>query len=142
MKARQLLLWLPVILVLTAAALLLRPVSVQGDAFKQTVWLWAWQSGQVRFVNSVTQTPVRIDFGLFNGFSGFNMHTDELTEQYYTHGSYAIDQRLFGEHSQRLHYCSMVGMSVQLGSRLFQVSDGCLEIRILWPPKFRQGERS
>lgn len=127
------LIWLAVVSAL-AAAVLLRPVAVRGDGVDGTVWLWAWQDGSVSFSNSVTQGPVRIDFDLLTGFDRFRMTTDEETELYYTSGSYDIDQRLAGQHTDVLQYCSMVGISIRLGSHRFQVTEGCLEIRALWPP--------
>lgn len=133
MAARRLL-WLSAIPVL-AAAVLLRPVAVRGDDFEQTVWLWAWQGGSASFTNSVTQAPVRIDFGLRTGFDHFRMTTDEKTEHYYTSGSYAIDARLARQRTDTLRYCSMVGITVLLGGHRFKVMDGCLEMHALWPPQ-------
>lgn len=129
------LLWLSAVLVLAAAALL-RPVAVRGDALNRTVWLWAWQSGSATFTNSVTLAPVRIDFGLASGFDHFSMTTDEKTEQYYTGGSYDIDARLAGQRTNALRYCSMVGITVRLGTQRFQIVNGCLELKALWPPRF------
>lgn len=134
MMARRLL-WLAAVSILVAAALL-RPVTVRGDGVDRTVWLWAWQSGSASFINSVTHVPVRIDFGLLTGFDRFSMTTDEKTEHYYTAGSYDIDKRLAGQHTSTLQYCSMVGITVQLGPHRFQVADGCLKLEALWPPQF------
>lgn len=128
------LLWLPVVLLL-AAAILLRPVAVHGDGVRGTVWLWAWQHGSASFTNSVTHEPVRIDFGLLAGFDQFSMATDEETEHYYTSGVYDIDGRLAGQRTHRLQYCSVVGISVRLGRHRFEVADGCLEMKALWPPR-------
>ena len=129
------LLWLSVVPLLAAAALL-RPVAVRGDGVNSTLWLWAWQHGSASFTNSVTHEPVRIGFGLVTGFDHFSMTTDEKTEQYYTSGGYDIDGRLAGQQTDTLQYCSMVGITVQLGPHQFQVADGCLEIEALWPPRF------
>ncbi len=128
-------LWLAVIPLL-AAAVLLRPVAVRGDGVSSTLWLWAWQNGSASFTNSVTHEPVRIGFSLVSGFDRFSMTTDEKTEQYYTSGVYDIDGRLAGQETDKLQYCSMVGITVRLGSHQFQVADGCLEIEALWPPRF------
>lgn len=135
MKARGLLWLLAVPALAVAAAILLRPVAVHGDGVDRTVWLWAWQNGSASFTNSVTHAPVRIDFGLFSGFDHFSMTTDEKTEHYYTSGSYDIDSRLAGQRTDTLQYCSMVGITVRLGRHRFQVADGCLEMRTLWPPR-------
>lgn len=126
---------LSAIAMLAAAAALLRPVAVHGDGVDETVWLWAWQDGSASFVNSVTQVPVRIDFGLRAGFDHFSMTTDEKTEHYYTSGGYAIDARLSEQRTDTLQYCSMVGITVQLGGHRFQVADGCLQLKALWPPR-------
>lgn len=133
MTARGLL-WLSAACAL-AVALLLRPVAVRGDGVDETVWLWAWQGGSASFTNSVTHEPVRIDFGLLAGFDRFSMTTDEKTELYYTSGGYAMDRRLAGQRTGTLQYCSMVGISVRLGRHRFQVTDGCLEMEVLWPPR-------
>jgi len=118
-----------------AVALLLRPVAVHSDDTNRIVWMWAWQHGSASFTNSVTDVPVQIKFGLLYGFDQFSMDTDEKTQQYYTHGVYDIGQRLSGQHTRVLQYCSIVGINVQLGSRQFQVTDGCLKIEALWPPQ-------
>lgn len=133
MSVRRLL-WLSVIPVL-AMAVLLRPVAVRGDGVDRTLWLWAWQGGSASFINSVTHAPVQIDFGLATGFDHFSMSTDEKTEHYYTSGAYDMGKRLAGQRTDTLQYCSMVGITVRLGPHRFQVADGCLEIRALWPPR-------
>lgn len=127
--------WLAAAALVLTAAVLSRPVAVRGDGVDSTMWLWAWQHGSARFINSVTHVPVRIDFGLVTGFDHFSMTTDEKTEHYYTSGGYDIDTRLMGQRTDTLQYCSMVGITVQLGPRQFQVADGCLEFKILWPPQ-------
>ena len=132
-KVRRLI-W-PIAIIALVAALLLRPVAVQSDSTSSIVWMGAWQNGSVTFTNSVTGVPVQIDFGLLYGFDQFSMDTDEKTQQYYTHGVYDIGQRLSGQHTHVLQYCSIVGINVQLGSRQFQVTDGCLKIEALWPPQ-------
>lgn len=111
-----------------------RPIAVHGDTVNDTLWLWAWQHGSVSFNNSVTGAPVRIGFGLTTGFDRFEMITDEKTENYYTSGSYDIGQRLTGQRTRELEYCSVVGINVQLGSHHYQVTDSCLQIKALWPP--------
>lgn len=115
-------------------AALLRPVAVRTDDAASTAWLWAWQRGSARFTNSVTHAPVRIDFRLWAGFDRFRMTTDEKTEHYYTAGEYAINDRLAAERTHTLHYCSVVGITVRLGSHDFRVADGCLQLTALWPP--------
>ena len=128
------LLWLSAVVVLAVAALL-RPVAVRMDGTDRMVWLWAWQDGSASFINSITHEPVQIDFGLGTGFDRFSMTTDEETELYYTSGEYAIDQRLAGQRTRTLQYCSMVGITVRLGRHRFEVADGCLEMEVLWPPR-------
>lgn len=125
-----------------AAFLLLsaRPVSVAIDTGggaapeRERLLLWAWQRGSASFVNSVTGAPVRIGFGLLTGIDEQHMSTDEKTENYYTSGMYDINLSLRGRRIRSLDYCSVVGIDVVLASHRYRVADGCMEIRLLWPP--------
>ncbi len=125
-------------LVLAAAlllAVLARVVRVEGPPQTSTLWLWAWQTGRVEFINSVTRRPVVISFGLPWRFSGFAARTDPGTEEYYTTGAYVWNERLAGESTRRISYCSEVGVTLTLGERRFrQQSGGCLEASLVWPP--------
>lgn len=134
MRAWRWPLWLLFVVLAVTAAATVRPVAVRGDSGQRTLWLWAWQSGSVRFTNSVTHVPVRIDFRLGWGFDRFDMITDEKTVHYYTSGSYDIAPVLAQQRTRLLDYCSIVGMDIRLGRHRFHVADGCLHLRALWPP--------
>lgn len=116
------------------AVALSRPVQVSGDGVDENLWLWAWQHGNVTFTNSVTGAPVRIEFGLLTGIDQQRMLTDEKTENYYTSGTYDLNQRLLGRRTRQLQYCSVVGIDVAIASHRYALADSCLEIRLLWPP--------
>ena len=130
--------WTAVCLSLAAALLLAalaRVVRVQSGPETTTLWLWVWQQGRVEFTNSITRRPVAITFGVPWRFSRFVARTDPGTEEYYTSGTYAWNQRLAGEKTRRINYCSEVGVTLTLGGRRFRQQDGgCLEAYLIWPP--------
>jgi len=128
------LIWAPILVVGVLILVLARPVRLSGDAGDHVLWLWAWQSGEVAFTNSVTGGPVDIRFELRSGFDHFRMLTDEKTENYYTSGTYRINARLAPQRTRSLDYCTVVGMTVRLGSHHATLRDSCLEITLLWPP--------
>jgi len=142
------LIWTPVLVMGVLILALARPVRLHSDAWggggaggvdanaggDRLVWLWAWQHGDVRFTNSVTGGPVDIGFGLATGFDRFHMATDEKTENYYTSGTYRINDRLRPQRTRTQRYCTVVGMTVTLGSRRYRLADDCLEMDLLWPP--------
>lgn len=133
--------WLaaPVVVALFLA-LASRPVALQyevggtPDRAHARLWLWAWQRGSASFTNSITGAPVVIDFRFLTGIDGQAMRTDEKTEEYYTGGTYAINERLRHERARELAYCSITGIDVTLAHHRFHVANGCLEVRLLWPP--------
>lgn len=120
--------------VLLFALLCARPVRVTLDGKSEVIWPWAWQSCEVRFVNSVTGKPVAIRFGAPWRFSGFTAETDPETESYYTGGAYSWNRKLGEERQAKLRYCSEIGISLQLGSKRYEVRKGCLDAELLWPP--------
>ncbi|MFH1059379.1 MAG: hypothetical protein V1797_11980 [Pseudomonadota bacterium] len=129
----------PLLLVLLAALLglaaSLRVVRVSGDRAQATLALWAWQDGGIEFTNSITGRPVAISFGLPWHFSGFSARTEPGTEEYYTNGQYAWNQRLAGEARRALQCCSEVGITVRLGGRRFhEAQGGCVRLDLVWPP--------
>ena len=134
---RRALIWTPILVVGVLLLALARPVRLhtdQGTSGDRVLWLWAWQSGDVAFTNSVTGGPVRIAFDLRTGFDRFRMRTDEKTENYYTSGTYRINARLRPQRTRSLDYCTVVGMDVRLGGYRTTLRDRCLEITLLWPP--------
>ena len=124
-----------IILSLLIAAASIRPVKIARDLGGSfIVWLWAWQECRVKFTNSVTQQPVNMSFKAPWSFSGFSARTDPGTEEYYTAGTYAWNERLAKEHSRVLKYCSEVGIDVALGGKTFHEQGGCISLYLLWPP--------
>lgn len=116
------------------AALCARPVRIASDAHSEIISLWAWQDGEIRFINSVTNRPVSIRFGMVWRFSGFTARTDPETESYYTAGAYSWNSRLSAERQSSLQWCSEVGISLRLGQRKFEIEHGCLKAALMWPP--------
>ncbi len=104
------------------------------DIQEHKVMAWAWQGGEVHFINSVTRRPVRITFELRRPFSHFVMTTDPDTEGYYTGGAYRINQRLRGQQLNELNYCSVVGMTLRMGEKTWSIKQDCLTARVVWPP--------
>ncbi|AWR86749.1 hypothetical protein [Meiothermus taiwanensis] len=123
-------------LILLAGLLLfsLRVVEVENEGEQRLLLLWAWTKGQVEFVNSVTQRPVLLRFGLPWRFQGFRAYTDPETEAYYTGGAYPWNQALAQEKRRELFYCSEAGLALGLGSTRLEVQGGCLRARLLFPP--------
>jgi hypothetical protein len=109
-----------------------KPAVIQLDQHTRLLMLWRWQSGAIRFVNSVTDRPIRIDFRIGGEFEGFSVTTDELTEEYYTAGVYSMNDELSHEATDTLRFCSMKGLTVRLGFYEFDLKDQCLEVKLLW----------
>lgn len=129
------LIWTPILVMGVLILALARPVRLHPDSGPDRIaWMWAWQSGEVDFTNSVTGGPVRITFDLRTGFDHFRMLTDEKTENYYTSGTYRINARLRPQRTRSLDYCTVVGMTVRLGTSNTTLRDSCLELTLLWPP--------
>ncbi len=112
-----------------------RPVKIITDKYEKVILLWAWTKGRVEFTNSVTGGKVKILFDLSDEFNHFRMDTDEKTENYYTSGTYDINNLLKKEKERELFYCSIVGIKVTLGSFSTEVKNSCITLEVLWPPK-------
>lgn len=110
----------------------LKPAVVKTEDHSRLLVLLRWQSGQIRFVNSVTSRPVVIHFRIGSLFHDFAVITDETTEDYYTNGLYSMNDVLAKESTDSLRFCSVKGMRVTLGFYDLDVKDGCLEVRLLW----------
>jgi hypothetical protein len=119
-------------LALLCLVLLIKPAVVQTDQHSRLLVLWRWQSGEIRFVNSVTGKPVRIHFRIKRHFQDFFETTDETTEAYYTHGLYSINDVEAKESTDVLRFCSMKGIRLTLGGYDLVVKGDCLEVRLLW----------
>lgn len=111
---------------------LFKPAVIRTDSETRLAALFRWQSGQIRFVNSVTERPVTIRFRIGSRFQAFSVVTDETTEAYYTHGLYDMPRRLADDATDRLRFCSIKGMSLTIGFYTLSVQDGCLEVALLW----------
>lgn len=110
----------------------IQPAVVIQNESETIAIFWRFQHGSLRFINSVTGKPVLIRFRIRNAFSDFRMETDELTEQYYTAGTYPINAPLHRESTDMLHCCSVKGMVLSIGDRTWPIEDGCLEVRLIW----------
>lgn len=114
--------------------LLVRLVLVETDQGRRLLLLLPWSRGEVAFVNSVTERPVRLSFYPLWDFRGFRALTDPETEAYYTGGEYPWNEALPRERRRDLLYCSEVGLSLALGPWRFRAEGGCLRVRLLFPP--------
>ena len=98
----------------------------------QLLALFRWQSGNIRFVNSVTEKPITIYFRIGRVFKDFSVSTDETTEAYYTNGLYSMNEAVSKESTNILRFCTIKGISLTLGFYDFFLKDGCLEVKLLW----------
>ncbi len=119
-------------LLLICLVSVLKPAVVKTEDHSGLLVLLRWQSGQIRFVNSVTGSPVVIHFRIGDLFHDFVMSTDETTEAYYTNGVYSMKEVLATDSTDTLQFCSVNGIKLTLGFYDFDVKDGCLEVRLLW----------
>ncbi len=110
----------------------LKPAVVKTEDHYRLLVLLRWQSGQIRFVNSVTNRPVAIHFRIGGLFHDFVVSTDETTEGYYTNGLYKLNELVAKDSTDTLRFCSIQGIRLTLGFYDFDVKDGCLEVRLLW----------
>ena len=60
------------------------------------------------------------------------MTTDETTENYYTHGVYAVNAVASKEATDVLRFCSEKGIELRLGFYEFHLEDECMEVELLW----------
>lgn len=109
-----------------------KPAIVRTDNHARLLVLLRWQSGTVRFVNSVTERPVAIHFRVGGTFRDFSVATDAGTEEYYTGGMYSMNEAISVESLPSLRFCSIKGISVTIGFYDIQLNDGCLEVKLLW----------
>jgi len=109
-----------------------KPAIVRTDNHARLLVLLRWQSGTVRFVNSVTERPVAIHFRVGGTFRDFSAATDAGTEEYYTGGMYRMNEAISVESLPSLRFCSIKGISVTIGFYDIRLNDGCLEVDLLW----------
>jgi len=117
---------------LVCLILIVKPAVVQTEDHSRLLVLLRWQSGEIRFVNSVTGRPVSIHFRVGGLFQDFAVTTDETTEAYYTNGLYSMNDVDSKESVDILRFCSMKGIRLILGFYDLDVKGGCLEVRLLW----------
>jgi len=118
---------------LLLALSLVRVVEVDAGE-KAYLVLLPFQEIRVEFLNSVTGRPVLLEFRPLFRFQGFRAYTDPETEAYYTGGVYPWNQALARERRRELVYCSELGLALGLGGRWFRAQEGCLRLRLLFPP--------
>lgn len=111
---------------------LCKPALIRTHSDTRLAVFFRWQSGEIKFVNSVTGRPVAIDFQIGRRFQAFSVHTDETTEAYYTSGTYDMNTRIAEEYTDHLRFCSVKGISLRVGDYTFAVKDNCLELALLW----------
>jgi hypothetical protein len=124
--------WLILGLLLICLVSGIKPAVVRTEDHSRLLVLLRWQSGQIRFVNSVTGRPVVIHFRIGSLFHDFAVRTDETTEEYYTNGLYSLNEVVAEESTDMLRLCSIKGIRLTLGFYDLEVEDGCLEIKLLW----------
>ena len=123
-----------IVAIMVAAGLpgLFKPAVIRTDDETRLAFFFRWQSGHIRFVNSVTDQPVAIDFRIGRRFQAFSVCTDETTEAYYTHGLYDMNAAVAQNATDRLRFCSVKGISLNIGFYTISVKDGWLEVALLW----------
>jgi hypothetical protein len=119
-------------LLLVCLLSILKPALIKTDNHAGLLVLFRGQSGSIRFVNSVTERPVAIQFRIRGRFQDFSVATDETTEAYYTSGLFSLNEAVSRESTDALQLCSMKGISLSLGFYDFYLNDGCLEVKLLW----------
>ena len=112
--------------------LLVKPAVIRTENETRLAVLFRWQTGSIRFVNSVTGQPVVIRFTIRSQFQDFSVSADETTGAYYSHGVYDLNQAVSGESTNHFKFCSMKGIILNMGFYTFNVKDGCLEVDLLW----------
>lgn len=112
--------------------MLVKPAVIRTENETRLAVFFRWQTGTISFVNSVTGQPVVIRFTIRGQFQNFSVSADETTETYYSHGVYDLNQAVYSESTNRLKFCSMKGIILNMGFYTFTVQDGCLEVDLLW----------
>lgn len=120
------------LVILVAGLYWLRPVAIRTDEGLSLALLLRRQTGEIRFVNSVTGGPVEISFTVLDRFRRFSVQTDKTTEAYYSHGVYELNGAVAGEAKASMNFCSMKGIALRLGFFTYTIQDGCLEAELLW----------
>ena len=119
-------------LLLVSLISIFKPAVVKTDNHSRLLVLLRWQSGDIRFINSVTGRPVAIHFRIGGVFRDFTVTTDETTEAYYTSGLYSMNEAVSKESTNTLRFCSIKGIHLTLGFYDLDLKGDCLEVRLLW----------
>jgi hypothetical protein len=105
---------------------------ITSDGGKEFFLFWNWDKGKIEFINSVTGGKVDIYFSLAHDFNDFYMKTNEETENYYTGGTYDINERLKNERRRALSFSSVKGMKLTLADKVFNIKNDSLKVQLLW----------
>jgi hypothetical protein len=135
-KKRTIVLFLITILIVVFFFKFARPIIVTSDRGKNFFLFWSWNKGKIEFVNSVTGGKVDIHFSLTHDFNNFYMETNAETENYYTDGTFNINERLKDERRRSLSFSSVKGMKLTLANKVFNIKDDSLKVELLWSPEF------
>ena len=109
-----------------------RPIMITSDKGEAFFLFWSWDKGKIEFVNSVTGAKVEIYFSLAHDFNDFYMKTNEETENYYTSGTYNINERLKNERRSVLAFSSVKGIKLTLADKVFNIKNDSLKVELLW----------
>jgi hypothetical protein len=131
-KKRTFVLFLILILLVIFFIKFSRPIMITSDKGEVFFLFWSWDKGKVEFVNSVTGAKVEIYFSLAHDFNDFYMKTNEETENYYTSGTYNINERLKNERRSVLAFSSVKGIKLTLADKVFNIKNDSLKVELLW----------
>jgi energy-coupling factor transporter transmembrane protein EcfT len=131
-KKRTLVLFLISILLAVFFIQFSRPIVITSDGEKNFFLFWSWNKGKIEFINSVTGGKVDIYFSMTHDFNDFYMKTNEETENYYTDGTYNINERLKKERRKALSFSSVKGIKLTLADKVFNIKNDLLKVELLW----------
>ena len=131
-KKRTFVLFLILILLVIFFIKFSRPIMITSDKGEAFFLFWSWDKGKIEFVNSVTGAKVEIYFSLAHDFNDFYMKTNEETENYYTSGTYNINERLKNERRSVLAFSSVKGIKLTLADKVFNIKNDSLKVELLW----------
>jgi energy-coupling factor transporter transmembrane protein EcfT len=131
-KKRTVVLFLISILLVVFFIQFSRPIVITSGGEKNFFLFWSWNKGKIEFVNSVTGGKVDIYFSMTHDFNDFYMKTNEETENYYTDGTYNINERLKKERRKALSFSSVKGIKLTLADKVFNIKNDSLKVELLW----------
>jgi hypothetical protein len=81
----------------------------------------------IAFNNSVTNSPVRIDYRYCNGYvAGVAMYTDQATSEYYSVGLIDVNRSLSQYGSDRVIFCSTQSLLITTQNWSRSFNGGCV----------------